>query len=67
MENSVAVHIFNVEDKGEDVKRKVNHHIADNWDNFYQNKITLPHKVTVGVVEHATEVDPTLGPFVDPS
>ena len=49
LENSVAVHIFEDEDEGENVKKKVNHHIADNWDNFYQYKIGLPYKETFGV------------------
>ena len=51
LENSVAVHIFENEDEGESVKKKINNHIADNWDEYYQNKLTLPYKETVGVGE----------------
>ena len=38
------------------MNRKINHHIADNWDNFYKNKISLPYTETVGVGSAARQV-----------
>jgi hypothetical protein len=57
LENSIAVHVYEDESEGEKVKRRINHHVADNWDNYYQNKITLPYKETVGVGVDAHEVE----------
>ena len=51
LENCVAVHIYEDEQEGVKVKRRVNHHVADNWDNYYMNKIVLPYRETVGVGE----------------
>ena len=56
LENAVAVHLEN-EDDGEKVKKLVNNHIADNWVNYYQNKVTLPYSETVGVGEKAHTVE----------
>ena len=44
LENSLAVHVYEDEREGEKVKRRINHHVADNWDNYYQYKIPLPYK-----------------------
>ena len=56
LENSVAAHIHEDKDEGLKVKRRVNNHIADNWDNYYKYKISLPYVETVGVGEHAKVV-----------
>ena len=43
--NCLTAHISCTEDEEERRinNRRINHHIADNFDNFYQNKIILPH------------------------
>ena len=48
--NCATAHIFHTRDKHErqKLKRRINNQIADNWDNFYVNKIALPYKETVG-------------------
>ena len=38
------------------VNRRINHHIADNYDTFYHNKIALPYIETVGVGSRARQV-----------
>ena len=48
-ENALSVHVYEDEKEGPKVKRRINHHVADNWDNYYKNKITLPYKEVVGV------------------
>ena len=53
LENSVAVHIFEDEDEGENVKKLVNNFIADNWDNYFHHKIALPYTETIGVGSNA--------------
>ena len=49
--NCATAHIFHTEVKDErkKMKKRMNHLIADNWDNFFHNKIPLPFKETVGV------------------
>ena len=56
LENSVALHILKNEKEGENVKRKINNHIADNWD-FYEPIVNLPYKETIGVGEHSKKVE----------
>ena len=53
LENSV-VH----EDKkeGSNFKRRVNNHIADNWENYYKFKIPLPYEERVGVGKNSKDV-----------
>ena len=55
--NCLAVHIYENEDEGENVKRRTLDHIADNYYNYYQNKIGLPYVETVGVGEKSTTVE----------
>ena len=57
LENSTSVHIYENEEDGPELKKRINHHIADNWDNFYQHKIGLPYKETVGVGEKAKTIE----------
>ena len=57
LENSVAVHVFENEDEGVNVKKMVNNHIADNWENFYKSKIPLPYKETLGVGKHSRTIE----------
>lgn len=49
--NCLTAHISCTEDKEERRinNRRVNHHIADNFDNYYINKISLPYIETIGV------------------
>ena len=47
--NSFAVAVHEDDNEGENVKRKVLNHIADNFDNYYINKMALPYVETVGV------------------
>ena len=53
LDNCVSVHVYEDEDEGPKVKKRVNNHVADNWDNYYQDKIPLPYIETVGVGVHA--------------
>ena len=36
--------------------KRINNHVAENWDNYYQNKIPLPYEETSGVGEYAKKV-----------
>ena len=56
LENSASVHFYEIEEEGSELKKRINNHIADNWDNFYQYKIGLPYIETVGVGENAKEI-----------
>ena len=49
--NCLTAHISCTEDEDERHinNRRVNHHIADNFDNYYINKISLPYEETVVV------------------
>ena len=49
LENSVAVHILENEEEGISIKKKVNNHMADHFESFYQDKITLPYEELIGV------------------
>ena len=49
LENSIAVHLFENEDEGVNVKKIVNEHIADNYENCYADRIPLPYRETIGV------------------
>ena len=51
LSNCLTAHISCTEDEEErrNTNRKVNHHIADNFDNYYHNKIILPYIEKVGV------------------
>ena len=55
--NCAAVHIYEEADEGPKVKKRVNNHIADNWDNYYQYKIALPYRETVGAGETASIIE----------
>ena len=57
--NCLTAHISCTEDKEERKinNTRVNHHIADNFDNYYQNKITLPYAETVGVGANRRQVE----------
>ena len=48
--NCATAHVFHTLDKHErqKLKRRINNQIADNWDNFYADKVPLPYKETVG-------------------
>ena len=48
LQNCLAVHGYEEEDEGIEIKKIVNHHIADNWD-YYYNKVGLPFKEIAGV------------------
>ena len=49
--NCLTAHISCTEEEEErrTNNRRVNHHIADNFDNYYKNKIILPYIETIGV------------------
>ena len=55
-QNCVAVHIYEDEDEGPKVKKRINHHIADHWETYYKHKIALPYVETVGVGEHSKTI-----------
>ena len=61
MTNCAALHINEDGDEDSKVKRRVNHHIADNWEKFYKNIIALPYEETVGVGEHSETIIITTG------
>ena len=56
MDNCAAVHIYEDVDEAPKLKKRVNYHVADNWDNYYRHKIPLPYTQTVGVGKHAKNV-----------
>ena len=56
LENALAVHVYEDENEGSKVKRRINNHVADNWDNFYKYKIELPYSEVVGVGKNARTV-----------
>lgn len=56
LDNCAAVHIYEDVDEAPKLKKRVNYHVADNWDNYYKYKIPLPFTQTVGVGEHAKNV-----------
>merc|ERR1712025_21677 len=53
--NCLTAHIYCTDDEEECKKmnKRVNEHIADNFDDYYQEKIILPYIETVGVGENA--------------
>ena len=53
LDNCVAVHVYEDEEEASKLKKRINNHVADNWDNYYQNKIPLPYEETSGVGEYA--------------
>ena len=38
----VAQHVYKDAEQSLIVKKRINNHIADNWDSFYSNKISFP-------------------------
>ena len=57
LENALAVHVYGDENMGPKVKEKVNNHIADYYDPFYHEKISLPYKEKVGVGKNSYVVE----------
>ena len=57
LDSCLAVHVY--EDKGEasNMKKRINNHVADIWENYYTYKIPLPFTETVGVGEFAKVVN----------
>ena len=53
LDNCLAVHVYEDENEGPRVKKRVNKHVADNWDAYYKNIIPLPFEETVGVGPNA--------------
>ena len=56
LDNCLAVHVYEDEDEGPKVKKRLNHHVAENWDNYYKHKIPLPYEETVGVGEYSKQI-----------
>ena len=57
LQNCLAVHGYEDENEGYDIKKLVNHHIADNWDNYYKYKVPLPYNEITGVGVKAKGVE----------
>ena len=57
LENSIAVHIFENEDEGINVKKMINNHIADNFENYYHNIINLPYKEVIMEEGHTKVIE----------
>ena len=55
LQNCAAVHIYEDQDEGPKLKKRLNNHVADNW-HYYRNKIVLPYVEQVGVGEYAETV-----------
>ena len=55
-QSCTAVHIHEDEGESREVKKRINNHIADNWDEYYQYKIGLPYVETVGVGKDANTI-----------
>ena len=58
-QNATAVHLYEDEEEANKVKKKVNEHIADNFDNYYQHRMVLPYTETVGVGKHSKTITVT--------
>ena len=56
LDNCVAVHVYEDEEEASKLKKRINIHVADNWDSYYQHKIPLPYVETSGVGEYAKKV-----------
>ena len=58
LSSCTTMHICHTTDSFERkrMNRRVNKHIADNYDNFYENKISLPYRETEGVGSKARKV-----------
>ena len=56
LQNCVAVHVYEDQDEGAKLKKRLNNHVADNW-LYYKDKIALPYVETVGVGEYAKVVE----------
>ena len=58
LSSCTTIHLSNTNDRLERrrVNRKINNHIADHYDEFYVNKISLPYSETVGVGSNAKQV-----------
>ena len=58
LSSCTTIHLSNTKDRHERkrVNRRINHHIADHFDNFYVNKIPLPYCETVGVGSSAKQI-----------
>ena len=58
LSSCTTMHISHTKDSFERkrMNKRINNHIADNYDNFYVNKISLPYRETVGVGSKAREV-----------
>lgn len=54
--NCASVHFFGTENNGPKLKKRLDHHIADNWD-YYKDYIPLPYKETIGVGKAAREIE----------
>ena len=57
--NAASVHLYGSENESKNLKRKMNKHIVENWDNFYCEKVALPFTETVGVGSKAKKVEIT--------
>ena len=55
--NAIAVHVSKDENESKNIKRRLNHHIADNYENFYKFILPLPYKETVGVGKGSKDVE----------
>ena len=58
LQSSFAVHAFNDQEKGLDVRRDLNQHIVDNFD-YYKEKISWPFVEVVGVGDNSETVTAT--------
>ena len=58
LSSCTTIHLSNTKDGSERrrVNQRVNHHIADHFDTYYCNKISLPYSETVGVGSSARQV-----------
>ena len=54
--NCDAMFIYEDENKSVDMKRTINDHIVEHWENFYKYKISLPYIQTVGIGCNAKQI-----------
>ena len=47
LENCTAIHTCGDEDEGENIRKLINNHIADNWESYWKSKVSLPYKEKV--------------------
>ena len=57
LENCTAIHTLGDENEGSEIRKMINNYMADDWDNYWKNKIPLPFKEILFVDGKRVELD----------